>query len=131
MDPIELLNTLQSIETGMGRHKTIDKGPRVIDLDILLYGKERHAHERLHIPHKLMLEREFVLRPLCQYGHLGTIYDEHVLIKLKTDTLRTISIDGAGFVVHFALGIPPSIRTGSSCYNSHLYITPSTEALGS
>src|SRR5438046_6176897 len=98
MDPIELLNTLQSIETGMGRYKTIDKGPRVIDLDILLYDKERHSHERLHIPHKLMLEREFVLRPLCQYGHLGIIYDEHVLIKLKTDTLRTISIVGAGFV---------------------------------
>lgn len=67
MDPIQLLDTLQSIENGLGRRKTIDKGPRVIDLDILLYDNEIVSHPRLNIPHKLMLEREFVLRPLCQY----------------------------------------------------------------
>ncbi|KKA19096.1 Dihydropteroate synthase [Rasamsonia emersonii CBS 393.64] len=66
MDPIQLLDTLQSIEKGLGRQKTIDKGPRVIDLDILLYDNEIVSHPRLNIPHKLMLEREFVLRPLCQ-----------------------------------------------------------------
>lgn len=66
MGPIELLDTLQSIENDMGRQKVIDKGPRVIDLDILLYGNETISHERLNIPHRLMLEREFVLRPLCQ-----------------------------------------------------------------
>src|SRR5436190_12245455 len=118
MDPIELLNTLQSIETGMGRHKTIDKGPRAIDLDILLYDKERLSHERLHIPHKLMLEREFVLRPLCQYGHPRLIYGEHVLINLKIDTSRAISIIRAGLVVHVALEIPPAIETCSSRNNS-------------
>ncbi len=102
MDPIGLLNTLQSIETGMGRHKTIDKGPRVIDLDILLYDKERFSHERLHIPHKLMLEREFVLRPLCQYGHPSSTYHEHALISLKIDTSRIVSIIRAGLVLQFA-----------------------------
>lgn len=66
MKPIELLDTLQSIEAALGRYKTIDKGPRVIDLDILLYDHEIVSHPRLNIPHKLMLEREFVLRPLCQ-----------------------------------------------------------------
>ncbi|EER25734.1 trifunctional dihydropteroate synthetase [Coccidioides posadasii str. Silveira] len=66
MHPIELLDTLQSIEIAMGRRKIVDKGPRVIDLDILLYGEEVFSNERLNIPHKLMLEREFVLRPLCQ-----------------------------------------------------------------
>jgi 2-amino-4-hydroxy-6-hydroxymethyldihydropteridine diphosphokinase / dihydropteroate synthase len=66
MKPIELLDALQSIETVLGRYKTIDKGPRVIDLDILLYDQEIVSHPRLNIPHKLMLEREFVLRPLCQ-----------------------------------------------------------------
>ena len=69
MGPIELLDILQGIENDMGRQKLIDKGPRVIDLDILLYGDETVSHERLDIPHKLMLEREFVLRPLCQYVH--------------------------------------------------------------
>ncbi|KAJ9246447.1 hypothetical protein DTO207G8_8947 [Paecilomyces variotii] len=66
MEPIELLDTLQAIETGLGRYKTIDKGPRSIDLDILLYGNDIVSHPRLKIPHALMLEREFVLRPLCQ-----------------------------------------------------------------
>jgi 2-amino-4-hydroxy-6-hydroxymethyldihydropteridine diphosphokinase / dihydropteroate synthase len=50
----------------MGRVKVIDKGPRNIDLDILLYDEQTILHERLQIPHKLMLEREFVLRPLCE-----------------------------------------------------------------
>lgn len=66
LTPIELLDVLQSIENGLGRKKIIDKGPRSIDLDILLYDQEIVNHERLHIPHKLMLERDFVLRPLCQ-----------------------------------------------------------------
>ncbi|KAL1967038.1 hypothetical protein VTN77DRAFT_3562 [Rasamsonia byssochlamydoides] len=66
MEPIQLLDTLQVIEKGLGRYKTIEKGPRVIDLDILLYDNETISHPRLNIPHKLMLEREFVLRPLCQ-----------------------------------------------------------------
>lgn len=51
----------------MGRVKVIDKGPRNIDLDILLYDDVKFSDERLQIPHTLMLEREFVLRPLCEY----------------------------------------------------------------
>ncbi|OAX84446.1 dihydropteroate synthase [Emergomyces africanus] len=66
MAPIALLDTLQSIENDMGRRKIIDKGPRTIDLDILLYNRLTFSHRRLDVPHKLMLEREFVLRPLCQ-----------------------------------------------------------------
>ncbi|KAJ5105548.1 hypothetical protein NUU61_002895 [Penicillium alfredii] len=65
--PLDLLNTLQSIEIALGRKKLIEKGPRSIDLDILLYDQEVFSHERLNIPHNLMLERDFVLRPLCQY----------------------------------------------------------------
>lgn len=67
LDPMELLNKLQAIELQLGRVKMIDKGPRNIDLDILLYGNEKYKTERLEIPHPLMLEREFVLRPLCEY----------------------------------------------------------------
>lgn len=66
LGPLELLDKLQSIELALGRRKLIDKGPRSIDLDILLYDQEVFSHERLNIPHKLMLERDFVLRPLCQ-----------------------------------------------------------------
>lgn len=50
----------------MGRKKIIDKGPRNIDLDILLYEDQVVDHERLKIPHPLICEREFVLRPLAE-----------------------------------------------------------------
>lgn len=51
----------------MGRQKVIDKGPRNIDLDILLFGDKKLDHERLKIPHIGIPEREFVLRPLAEY----------------------------------------------------------------
>ena len=66
LTPLELLDVLQSIEIGLGRKKIIDKGPRSIDLDILLYDEQVFSHDRLQIPHRMMLERDFVLRPLCQ-----------------------------------------------------------------
>ena len=61
---MELLDKLQSIEKRLGRVKTVEKGPRNIDLDILLYQRKNIQTDRLTIPHPLMLEREFVLRPL-------------------------------------------------------------------
>lgn len=61
-----LLDRLQAIENELGRVKLIDKGPRSIDLDILLYENQVIDTERLKVPHMLMLEREFVLRPLCE-----------------------------------------------------------------
>ncbi|KAF2433607.1 Dihydropteroate synthase [Tothia fuscella] len=66
--PAEFLQKLQEIECKLGRVKFIDKGPRCIDLDILLWGGEtvNLPHIPLTIPHKSILEREFVLRPLCQ-----------------------------------------------------------------
>ena len=73
LPPLQLLDELQAIENSMGRVKVIDKGPRNIDLDILLYDRERLTHPRLQVPHPLMLERKFVLRPLVQYVHCATI----------------------------------------------------------
>ncbi|PVH98087.1 folic acid synthesis protein-like protein [Periconia macrospinosa] len=66
LSPLALLDELQAIEKKMGRVKIIDKGPRNIDLDVLLYNDSVYSDERLTIPHALMLEREFVLRPLCE-----------------------------------------------------------------
>jgi len=51
----------------MGRKKIIDKGPRNIDLDILLYEDRVVDHPRLKLPHAGIAEREFVLRPLAEY----------------------------------------------------------------
>ena len=61
-----LLDKLQAIENERGRVKIIDKGPRSIDLDVLLYEDQVIDTERLKVPHISMLEREFVLRPLCE-----------------------------------------------------------------
>ncbi|KAK9322807.1 Dihydropteroate synthase-like protein [Lipomyces orientalis] len=68
MTPHELLAAVQDVEkNALGRIKLIDKGPRSIDLDILLYDDiVLRDGKILSIPHLLMLEREFVLRPLAQ-----------------------------------------------------------------
>ncbi|RWA10498.1 hypothetical protein EKO27_g4610 [Xylaria grammica] len=66
LEPLPLLDALQDIERSMGRQKIIDKGPRNIDLDILLYENETVVHPRLQVPHRLIAEREFVLRPLAE-----------------------------------------------------------------
>ena len=61
-----LLENLQQIESLMGRTRTIRWGPRIIDLDILLYGNDIIDEEGLVIPHPRMHERLFVLKPLCE-----------------------------------------------------------------
>lgn len=66
LEPLELLDQIQDIENSMGRRKLVDKGPRNIDLDILLYEDQTVDHERLKIPHAGITEREFVLRPLAE-----------------------------------------------------------------
>lgn len=66
LEPLELLDQLQEIENVMGREKVIDKGPRNIDLDVLLYEDQTVNHQRLRIPHVGIPEREFVLRPLAE-----------------------------------------------------------------
>jgi len=73
-NPEELLIKLKSIEERLGRVKLIEKGPRSIDLDVLLWNHEVFEKEGpelpISVPHKLMLEREFVLKPLCESGGL-------------------------------------------------------------
>lgn len=62
--PHELLEILLKIEAAMGRVRLVDKGPRVIDLDILLFEGLVLDSPDLTIPHPAMLERLFVLEPL-------------------------------------------------------------------
>jgi 2-amino-4-hydroxy-6-hydroxymethyldihydropteridine diphosphokinase len=66
LHPRELLKTLQRIEDTMGRIRGQKWGPRVIDLDILLYGQEVVKDEDLVIPHPELHKRRFVLQPLCE-----------------------------------------------------------------
>ena len=62
--PDELYEITQGIEQKLGRVKKVFKGPRVIDIDILLYDDIKLVTQKLLITHPRMLERSFVMKPL-------------------------------------------------------------------
>jgi 2-amino-4-hydroxy-6-hydroxymethyldihydropteridine diphosphokinase len=64
LPPLELLHELQNLEIKLGRQRHEHWGPRVIDLDILLFGEENIATEELKVPHPYVMQRLFVLMPL-------------------------------------------------------------------
>jgi 2-amino-4-hydroxy-6-hydroxymethyldihydropteridine diphosphokinase len=63
--PMHLLSRIAKIERALGRIRTVPKGPRTIDIDILLYGQAVVRSATLEIPHPRMAERRFVLAPLA------------------------------------------------------------------
>lgn len=62
----ELLRILKIVEKELGRKESFKWGPRSIDLDILLFDDLVLKEDDLEIPHPLMHERDFVLKPLCE-----------------------------------------------------------------
>ena len=64
LTPQELLRICKSIETDMGRAQAERWGPRLIDIDILLYGNQTTDEDELCIPHPGLPQRSFVLYPL-------------------------------------------------------------------
>jgi len=60
------LSKMLAIEKQMGRRRTRPKGPRTIDIDILLFGNSVINTPQLHVPHPAMHERRFVLEPLTE-----------------------------------------------------------------
>jgi len=66
LTPHELLEKAQEIESNLGRTNKNDYSPRIIDIDIVLYGEDIIIEEDLTIPHPLMHERLFVLEPLYE-----------------------------------------------------------------
>jgi 2-amino-4-hydroxy-6-hydroxymethyldihydropteridine diphosphokinase len=64
--PMRLLLRVETVERQMGRKRRIPKGPRNIDIDILLHGRAVVQTNRLQIPHPRMDERRFVLEPLAE-----------------------------------------------------------------
>jgi len=65
LEPLALLAQLRSLEAAQGRPEKREKwGPRVIDLDVLVYGRERRNDPGLTLPHPGIVERNFVLYPL-------------------------------------------------------------------
>lgn len=83
LKPEELLVLLKDVETEVGRETTYRWGPRIIDLDILLFNSIILNTDDLTIPHPYMHERDFVLRPLNEIAP-GV---KHPLLKLSVSEL--------------------------------------------
>jgi 2-amino-4-hydroxy-6-hydroxymethyldihydropteridine diphosphokinase len=66
LDPMLLLSRMRAIESAFGRPESHEKwGPRVIDLDLLVFGREKRTGPHLTLPHPGVVERNFVLYPLA------------------------------------------------------------------
>ncbi|MEN9840824.1 MAG: hypothetical protein RL376_624 [Verrucomicrobiota bacterium] len=66
LPPLALLDACLAIEYARGRIRRERWGPRTLDLDLLLHGDTTTHDERLTLPHPAMLNRAFVLAPLCE-----------------------------------------------------------------
>jgi len=66
LSALKLVHALRAIETRMGSKKLIPKGPRLIDMDILLFGDQVIDAPELQVPHPRMHLRRFVLEPLAE-----------------------------------------------------------------
>jgi len=73
LDPLGLLRRCQQAEADLGRKRTIPKGPRTVDIDILLYGDRVIEKPDIVVPHPAMAERRFVLEPLAEIAPNLTI----------------------------------------------------------
>ena len=64
LNPLDLLKNTQAIEERLGRVRSVLNGPRMIDIDILLYDQQKIDTPQLIIPHPRMSQRNFVMVPL-------------------------------------------------------------------
>jgi len=67
--PRQLIAGILKIEQNMGRQRTQKNGPRIIDIDILLFGSSVIDIPSLTVPHPKLHERRFVLEPLLEIAH--------------------------------------------------------------
>jgi 2-amino-4-hydroxy-6-hydroxymethyldihydropteridine diphosphokinase len=92
LDAESLLAYLLSIEAAAGRTRGAERwGPRVIDLDLLLYGAQQHDRAGCRVPHPRMAQRAFVLVPLAQLA-------------------ARVAIPGAGSVAQALAALPAAER---------------------
>jgi len=99
LDPISLLHALQEIEGKMGRQRSERRwGPRLIDLDLLLFGDQQYHSDELDLPHPRMVERAFVLVPLCELAATLEIPGHGVVEKLlaQVDSSGIIKLSDEG-----------------------------------
>jgi len=72
LSPLDLLARLQEVEKQLGKKVVRENGPRVIDLDLFVYGEEVIDLPELTLPHPGILDRDFVLKPLTDLNPMLT-----------------------------------------------------------
>ncbi len=83
VSPLNLLGSCLGIEAAMGRIRREENGPRIIDLDLLLYENYKCESFELTLPHPRMLERSFVLKPLSDIFPSGRAMGLQFSVQLK------------------------------------------------
>jgi 2-amino-4-hydroxy-6-hydroxymethyldihydropteridine diphosphokinase len=96
--PRQLLGRVLAIEQAMGRRRLQPKGPRIIDIDILLFGSSVIDTAGLTVPHPAMHERRFVLEPLAEIAPDA----RHPIFKRTVRELRDTLPPSAGAVRRLA-----------------------------
>jgi 2-amino-4-hydroxy-6-hydroxymethyldihydropteridine diphosphokinase len=97
LGPRELLSRCLEVEDRMGRQRLVDKGPRSIDVDLLLVNDVVASWPELQLPHPELTRRAFVLLPLMEIAPLLTDPRDSTLLCCKVGTLlRTQSIMRVG-----------------------------------
>src|SRR5205814_6132180 len=96
--PMQLLSRIGQIERGLGRVRTVAKGPRTIDIDILFYGQAKIHSATLEIPHPRMTQRRFVLAPLADLAPNLRHPVTHLTIREMLDRApaQTLRLAGLG-----------------------------------
>lgn len=84
LTPETLLGACLGIEAGMNRVREFKNGPRIIDIDLILFEGESRNTDELKLPHPFFAERAFVLRPLLDVSDDGIVLGVDVRSKLKS-----------------------------------------------
>lgn len=100
LTPQELVEAFGAIESDLGRVRDVPMGPRSLDLDLLLYGRETVERERVVVPHPRMASRRFVLAPLAEIAPhamhpvLGLTAQEMLDMLPEAEAVERVEMEG-------------------------------------